>query len=279
MGNEGRFKPVQPYLIMDTCDYAQRQSALPDVSHFYTFSLKAGDKVRLVPDGCIDLYVAYFDGGTDVCVIDEKLVYKEVFCEQDCRIFGVRFMPGVLPKMLVRKGFRVSKEFAKFIPWNGDDEQWMKNMALERNFEKQVVLFTDWYNSFGPRDNVAKEVMTLIHSEIDLIIKSGGKIRIEELGEQIGYSHRYITRVTNQVLGYAPKVLCKIIQFQRALEYLDYGYPDNMTEVAVALGYYDQPQFIKDFSTCAGMTPQRYYGYMEEHHYKSIMDQITKEGE
>ena len=31
-----------------------------------------------------------------------------------------------------------------------------------------------------------------------------------------------------------------------------------MTEAAVNLGYYDQPQFIRDFKTYCGMTPKRY---------------------
>ena len=88
--------------------------------------------------------------------------------------------------------------------------------------------------------------------------------------EKTGYSVRYINRVFIEEMGFSPKTFCKIIQFQRSLEFLNYGAPDKMTDAAVALGYYDQSQFIRDFSKCAGITPKKYLMLVRDKGYKQI---------
>lgn len=76
-------------------------------------------------------------------------------------------------------------------------------------------------------------------------------------------------------MGFSPKVFCKIIQFQRSLEFLNYGNVDNMTEAAVNLGYYDQPQFIRDFKTYCGMTPKRYLMLTKRIRYNSLVENVS----
>lgn len=59
-------------------------------------------------------------------------------------------------------------------------------------------------------------------------------------------------------MGFSPKTFCKIIQFQKTQEFLNYGAPGNMPDAAVDLGDYDQPQFIRDFKKYSGLTPKQY---------------------
>ena len=89
------------------------------------------------------------------------------------------------------------------------------------------------------------------------------------MAERVGYTERYINKIFIEQMGFSPKVFCKIIQFQRSLEFLNYGTPERMTEAAVNLGYYDQPQFIRDFKTCCGMTPKRYLTLIKRIRYES----------
>lgn len=42
-----------------------------------------------------------------------------------------------------------------------------------------------------------------------------------------------------------------------------------MTDAAVYLGYYDQSQFIRDFSRYAGVTPKKYLDMVEQLNYKN----------
>ena len=109
----------------------------------------------------------------------------------------------------------------------------------------------------------------LVWSVKQMVYHSDGKIRVEEMQERSGYSARYINKTFLEEMGFSPKTFCKIIQFQRSLEFLNYGAPDKMTDAAVALGYYDQAQFIHDFSRYAGITPKRYLKMVEELQYRS----------
>ena len=60
-----------------------------------------------------------------------------------------------------------------------------------------------------------------------MVYESDGKIKVAEMQERTGYSVRYINKAFIEEMGFSPKTFCKIIQFQRALEFLNYGAPDN----------------------------------------------------
>ena len=104
----------------------------------------------------------------------------------------------------------------------------------------------------------------------DRAYKSQGKVEIATLQEDTGYTVRYINKVFIEEMGFSPKTFCKILQFQHAIEFLNYGslswsygkteedLPTKMSDVASYLGYYDQPQFIRDFKRYAGRTPKKY---------------------
>ena len=108
-----------------------------------------------------------------------------------------------------------------------------------------------------------------MHSVKQMVYASDGQVKVSEMEEQTGYSTRYINKAFIEEMGFSPKTFCKIIQFQRALEFLNYGAPDKMTDAAVFLGYYDQSQFIHDFSRYAGITPKKYLKMTEELNYKN----------
>ena len=46
-----------------------------------------------------------------------------------------------------------------------------------------------------------------------------------------------------------------------------------MTDAAVFLGYYDQAQFIHDFSKYAGITPKKYLNLVKEYQYQNKIKQ------
>lgn len=266
-----KLKPVQPYMVIDKENYIQRLSDHKDISHFYKFSESGMAKSRIVPDGAIDLLFEYGTTGSKVHVCGTNLEYSTADMFDKSVIFGVRFMPGVLPGMLDVKIGELTGKRLDYYDINKGDTDWICEMIEESDFAKQIQIFEKAYGVYGTDSEALFGKEKIVNSTKNLIYESDGKIRISEIEEQTGYSERYINKVFSEEMGFSPKTFCKIIQFQRALEYLDYGAPGKMTDASVKLGFYDQSQFIKDFKRYAGITPKKYLDMVEGIDYKNLM--------
>lgn len=264
-----RLAPTQPYLVFDTHDFYQEIYLQQGISHFYSFHIEEQIPLRIVPDGCIDLFFEYEKNEMHGYVCGTPLKYS---CEESRgrnQVFGIRFMPGVQPELI---GSSMREFLGQKIPIEEvvkGDQDWIRKLEEETDFYQRIRVFLEAYTKAEKRREKPYGKKELVWSVKQMVYRSDGKIRVEEMQERSGYSARYINKTFLEEMGFSPKTFCKIIQFQRALEFLNYGAPDKMTDAAVALGYYDQAQFIHDFSRYAGITPKRYLKMVEELQYRS----------
>ena len=251
-----KLRPTQPYFVFDTEDFFQEIYLRQGISHFYSYHVNEAKEMKG--------YVC----GTPVEYKTEK---RPEFHDA----FGVRFMPGVQPGLI---NVTMRELFDKRVPLEQlikGDAQWLEKMAAETDFYQRIRVFLDAYTKAEKKREKPYGKKELVLSVKQMVYESDGKIKVSELKENTGYSERYINKVFLEEMGFSPKTFCKIIQFQRALEFLNYGAPDRMTDAAVALGYYDQAQFIRDFTRYAGITPKKYLKLVEEQNYKSKIKQTN----
>ena len=71
-------------------------------------------------------------------------------------------------------------------------------------------------------------------------------------------SHRQLSRLFRERLGFGPKPLVRLGRFQRALRALEGPGRHSMAAVAARAGYYDQAHLSRDFRLFAGIAPARY---------------------
>lgn len=264
-----RLRPTQPYFVFDTLDFYQEIYLKQGISHFYSYHIVENKPLRTVPDGCIDLFFEYEKDHMQGYVCGTPLEYTCAECEGKEEVFGIRFMPGVQPELI---GCTMRELLGKKIPIESvlrGDFGWLKKLEEERDFYQRIRIFIEAYTKAEKRREKPFGKQEMVQSIKQMVYESDGKIKVAEMQERTGYSVRYINKVFIEEMGFSPKTFCKIIQFQRALEFLNYGAPDKMTDAAVFLGYYDQPQFIHDFSRYAGITPKKYLNLVEEQHYKN----------
>jgi AraC-like DNA-binding protein len=57
----------------------------------------------------------------------------------------------------------------------------------------------------------------------------------------------------------SPKQFSKISRLQAALKLIGQGAFNNLTDLALEAGYYDQAHFIKDFREFTGVSPKQFY--------------------
>ncbi|MFD9949756.1 helix-turn-helix domain-containing protein [Nonomuraea sp. NPDC059023] len=81
-------------------------------------------------------------------------------------------------------------------------------------------------------------------------LRAGRSVR--EVAWELGYSERQLHRRSLASFGYSPKILQRIVRFQRALRMARAGRP--LAEVAFASGYADQAHLANDVKRLSGVT-------------------------
>ncbi len=137
-------------------------------------------------------------------------------------------------------------------------------MAEKTDFHERIKIFLEYYTKIEKAKTRLYGKNELLQTVKKFTYESNGKIKIHDLEERTGYTKRYINKIFIEEMGFSPKIFCKNIQFKKALEILNSGRPENMTKTSVELGYYDQSQFIRDFTKFCGITPLKYLKMREK---------------
>ncbi len=91
---------------------------------------------------------------------------------------------------------------------------------------------------------------------LQLIEHTRGDLRLEDMTECTGLSAAQIRKRFTEQVGMSPKEYARIVRFNHVAKHIQYHSQDSLTEIAYALGYYDQAHFIKDFRTITGISPK-----------------------
>ena len=90
-------------------------------------------------------------------------------------------------------------------------------------------------------------------------IRNGrAKIAVRDLCVATGYSSRRLGQLFGDEVGVGPKMLARILRFQRAVQWLHAGCEMRWDELALECGYCDQSHFANDFRDFSGMNLTAY---------------------
>ncbi|MES9609472.1 helix-turn-helix domain-containing protein [Actinomadura sp. NPDC000929] len=81
---------------------------------------------------------------------------------------------------------------------------------------------------------------------------------VADLAADVGWSRKHLTHRFREQAGLPPKVMARVLRFQRAVGLLRGG--AGPAEAAFACGYYDQAHLNRDFRALAGCTPTELVG-------------------
>jgi AraC-like DNA-binding protein len=73
-----------------------------------------------------------------------------------------------------------------------------------------------------------------------------------------GYSHRRFIALFRRAVGLTPKLYCRVLRFQRALDCVAADPSASWVDLALDTGYSDQPHFTREFREFTGITPKQY---------------------
>lgn len=104
----------------------------------------------------------------------------------------------------------------------------------------------------GPRDPDS-----LVTAAVSWIERASPGARIETLVRHIGLSQSALERRFRRVVGATPKQFATLVRLERVLLLREAG--ENLTSIAHAAGYFDQPHFVHDFKRITGLSPEAYF--------------------
>jgi len=209
----------------------------------------APGRQRVVPDGCVDLVWR----GDALSVAGPDTGSWMSLLEPGGTIAGLRFRPGAagaalgLPASELRD-MRVALEEV----WGGAAVELAERLGDATGADEQRGILE--------RAIVARRAT--MDQPDRLVLAAKGVLgrprsRVRAVGERLGLSDRQLLRRFRAAVGYGPKVLDRVLRFQRFLARAGAvaGGHDSVARVAAELGYADQAHLTRECALLSGLTP------------------------
>ena len=104
---------------------------------------------------------------------------------------------------------------------------------------------------FNPNPYIDFAVQALRHPDENFSIRW--------LTQKTGISHKHLIRTFDKCIGIKPKMLARILKFQKVIHLLEQRQPVKWANLAYECGYFDQAHFIKEFQQFSGINPGSYF--------------------
>jgi AraC-like DNA-binding protein len=228
------------------------------------------EKQRIVPDGCMEMIFHYGDQYKQYTSTGETMLQPR------CFVFGQIITPLEIEPTGISGIIAARFQPEGFFPFASLPLAAMNDRAipLAELFERDTAI------SFEERvlhaDNNADrvklignfllgkvqttEAITRIASAaVQVLLESKGQHSIDEISDRLQVNRRQLERKFSEATGMSPKQFSKISRLQAALKLIGQGAFNNLTDLALEAGYYDQAHFIKDFREFTGVSPKQFY--------------------
>jgi AraC-like DNA-binding protein len=243
-----------PVLAGVTGEYREFRATAALDAHFQCIWSNAlapphGSQLAVVPDGCVD--ITWVDGdllvaGPDVAV---------ALIAPASTVIGIRFRAGAAPKWL---GLPMSEIVGRRVP--------LADFWRER--ARGIAGRMDDAASTAERMRKLEQALCQLAPNLDLPSPDMGfvfnALRTKSAGpgmaiilDRLDLSPRTLRRRCHEAFGYGPKMLDRILRFQRFLKLVRQQDEPQLAGVAFEAGYADQAHLTREVRNLSGFSPTR----------------------
>ncbi len=220
---------------------------------------------KILPDGCTEIifnlaerFQRFHVNGTiekqpRVIVVGQMRQHVAIAPTGSVRLFGIRFKPsGAFPFLRLPLHELTDQILNAAEMWRGFVNELEERLHNAHSFPEKIrqaeIVLLRRLQLKGDR---AVEVL------VDRIIASEGMRSVTELAHDLGLSTRQLERGFQIHVGLSPKLLARIIRFQKVFKAIEEN-PHGWSNVALSCGYYDQAHLIHDFKAFSGRNPSAF---------------------
>jgi AraC-like DNA-binding protein len=131
-----------------------------------------------------------------------------------------------------------------------------------RDLVQRVGEASDWPTRFGLIDDALRAryaggppVDPGVAWSLGRIVASGGAAVIGDLANELGWSHRRLIARYRDTVGLPPKLVARIVRFERLTAHVTTNHAIDWAAAATACGYFDQAHLAREVRELAGITP------------------------
>jgi AraC-like DNA-binding protein len=254
--------------------FGVREELRQVVSRIYVHESSEFDNVNsswlIVPDGEIKLIFPFY--GSISCAIGET---ERLHQPARIIISGMRTIPGYLgfPTGVGAVGVVLKPEGAYRLLNAPMDLLKNRTMEGEELLGAKARRWQEvWLNLSRQVDRVDAIQSALVDLQrgrtrrewqfeqaIRQVKSSEGRVKIEDLAREVGWSRRQLDRRFHELIGVGPKNLSRVLRFHAVYKRLRrVNEANHQLDRVIYEYYYDQSHFLKEFKLFAGSVPRAY---------------------
>ena len=166
---------------------------------------------------------------------------------------GTRFRPGAFASFADVPMSRIVGRSVPVAEALGDDGARLeREVAAHDDDAEQVATVERFFADRLPDDDEGFELVAAIVADM-LSLPPGA--RVEHVAERHGLSARTLQRLFRRYIGLGPKWVLQRYRLHEAAERMAGGEADDLTRLALELGYFDLPHFTTHFRRAVGRSP------------------------
>ncbi|MEO8394890.1 MAG: helix-turn-helix domain-containing protein [Chloroflexota bacterium] len=172
------------------------------------------------------------------------------------QVFGVKFRPGAFYPFIKIPMTQLTDRTLPVGEIFGIDDKALEDAVLSLDDDEAMIALVESFL----RDHLPErdENITLINQIVDCIVDDRRIIKVDDIVALMGIQKRTLERLFSQYVGVSPKWVIQRYRLHEAAEQLAADPVGDCSQMALALGYFDQAHFIKDFKAVIGTTPAEY---------------------
>jgi AraC-like DNA-binding protein len=231
-------------------EFRPNRRVAPLVECGWARSGSAARPLRVLPDGCADLFVSSLG---DVTIAGPATAFYDLSPDQACMFAGLRLRPGAASTVL---GAPVDEFTDLRVPLDsvfGVRAQILAEKVFAATTPGQSVALlqdalTDHLADAEPSIDIAV-------TQAVAMLRRYPHRPVRGLAAAVGVSERQLRRRFSTAVGYGPKRLGRIVRFQRVLDMIHNHDHVRWAELAIGAGYADQAHMINECVALAGAAP------------------------